>query len=242
MTETHAEFYARWSAAARPYFAWQFAQFKPYLGRRVVDVGCGLGSFVEHFLEAGVESYLGVEPDPELRVRFSERHSSPRARLTRATDATDPALAVEMRAAACDTAFSVNVLEHIERDDLALKHMIEGLAPGGHVCLLVPAHPFLYGSLDALDGHFRRYTKASLRALAAKAGAGAVEEVRLYHFNALAAFGWFLKGRVLKEKTQADENYALMNAVLPVVSRLEKIVSPPFGLSLVAVLRKIKDG
>jgi SAM-dependent methyltransferase len=238
MTETHSEFYERWSAAARPYFAWQFAQFAPHLGRRAADVGCALGSFVPHFLDAGVESYLGVEPDADLRARFAERHKDPRVRLAAVGDATDPRLVDELRAARVDFAFSVNVLEHIERDDLALKHMIQGVAPGGHVALLVPAHPFLYGSLDALDRHFRRYTKATLRDLVARAGDGQVEWLDLYHFNAIAAFGWFLKGRVLREQTQSDENYALMNAVLPFVSRAEKLVRPPFGLSLVAVLRR----
>jgi SAM-dependent methyltransferase len=238
MSESHSEFYERWSALARPYFAWQFAQFAPYVGKRAVDVGCGLGSFVEHFLAHGVEGYWGVENDPDLRARFAQRHRDPRARLTAATDATDPALAAEMKAAGVDTAFSVNVLEHIERDDLALKHMIEGTAPGGHICLLVPAHPFLYGSLDALDRHFRRYTKATLRDLAARAGGSSVEWVDLYHFNALAAFGWFLKGRVLKETKQENENWTVMNAVLPFVSRAEGLLRPPFGLSLVAILRR----
>lgn len=238
MSESHSEFYERWSALARPYFAWQFAQFRPFVGRRVADVGCGLGSFVDHFLAAGVAAYFGVEPDPELRARFSSHHADPRVRLTAATDATSPALVEELRAAGVDTTFSVNVLEHIERDDLALKHMIESTKKGGHICLLVPAHPFLYGTLDALDGHYRRYTKASLRALVAKAGGDSLEWVTLHHFNALAALGWFLKGRVLKEKTQADENYALMNAVLPVASFIERLVHPPFGLSLAAVLRR----
>lgn len=238
MTESHSDFYERWSAQARPYFGWQFAQFAPYVGKRVVDVGCGLGSFVEHFRAHGVELYRGVENDADLRRRFYERHQDPRVGLTACTDATDPALAEEMKRDRVDTAFSVNVLEHIERDDLALKHMIDGVAPGGHVCLLVPAHPFLYGSLDALDHHYRRYTPSSLRALVDKAGMGRVECVDLYHFNALAAFGWFLKGRVMKETKQEDENWAVMNAVLPFVSRAEKLVRPPFGLSLVAVLRR----
>jgi SAM-dependent methyltransferase len=238
MTESHSDFYERWSAQARPYFGWQFGQFAPHVGKRVVDVGCALGSFVPHFLEHGVEGYWGVENDADLRARFTERHRDPRARLTATTDATDPALAEEMKALGVDTAFSVNVLEHIERDDLALRHMIEGTKPGGHICLLVPAHPFLYGTLDALDHHFRRYTKAALRDLVARAGGEKVEWVELYHFNAVAAFGWFLKGRLLKETKQADENYALMNAVLPFASRAEKLIRPPFGLSLVAILKR----
>jgi SAM-dependent methyltransferase len=238
MTESHSDFYERWSAAAGPYFGWQFEQFAPYVGNRAVDVGCGLGSFVPNFLKHGVEGYWGVEPDADLRKRFLERHTDPRAHLTAATDATDPKLAEEMKALSVDTAFSVNVIEHIERDDIALRNMITGTKPGGHICLLVPAHPFLYGSLDSLDHHFRRYTKATLRELVARAGGENVEWVDLYYFNAIAAFGWFLKGRVLKETKQADENWSMMNAVLPVVSRLEKIARPPFGLSLIAVLKR----
>jgi len=238
MTESHSDFYERWSAQARPYFGWQFAQFAPYVGKRVVDVGCGLGSFVEHFRERGVELYRGVENDADLRKRFYERHREANVGLTATTDATDPALAEELKRDRVDTAFSVNVLEHIERDDLALRHMIEGTSSGGHVCLLVPAHPFLYGTLDSLDHHFRRYTKATLRDLVARAGGDRVEWVQLYYFNALAAFGWFLKGRVLKETRQEDENFSLMNAVLPFVSRAEGLVRPPFGLSLIAILRR----
>jgi SAM-dependent methyltransferase len=238
VTESHSDFYERWSESARPYFAWQFAQFAPYVGRRPADVGCALGSFVEHFLARGVESYLGVEPDAELRGRFLERHKDVRVKLAAVGDATLPALVEEMRAAKCDTAFSVNVLEHIERDDLALKHMIEGVSPGGHVCLLVPAHPFLYGTLDALDHHYRRYTKTMLEDLVRRTCGDRVEWADLYYFNAIAAFGWYLKGRILKEKEQADENYKLMNAVLPLVSRVEKLIHPPFGLSLVAILRR----
>ena len=74
--------------------------------------------------------------------------------------------------------------------------------------------------------------------MVAEAGGGAVDELELYHFNALAAVGWLFKGRVLREKRQADENYAVMNTVLPLASRLEGLIRPPFGLSLVAVLRK----
>ena len=92
--------------------------------------------------------------------------------------------------------------------------------------------------VDTLDHHYRRYTKATLRELVARAGGENVEWVDLYYFNAIATFGWFLKGRVLKETKQADENWSVMNAVLPVVSRLEKIARPPFGLSLIAILKR----
>lgn len=236
MSETHSEFYERWSARARPYFAWQFSQLRPHLGRRVADIGCALGSFAPLILGTGAELYLGVEPDADLRARFRERHRDPRARLCAVTDALDPALPAALRAEKIDSAICVNALEHIEDDATALRRVLEGLPAGGRLGLLVPAHPFLYGTLDALDGHYRRYTKASLRTLVSRAGGADILD--LYFFNAVAALGWLFKGRVLRARAQTDDNYALMNALLPLVSRAERLVHPPFGLSLVAILRR----
>ena len=61
---------------------------------------------------------------------------------------------------------------------------------------------------------------------------------RLYYFNLIGAPGWFVKGRVLKQKRHTNDNYALMNAVLPVVRPLERLVPPPFGMSVIGIFRK----
>ena len=69
-----------------------------------------------------------------------------------------------------DTVVCMNVLEHVENDLLALKHMQHVLVPGGKAILLLPAFDALYGPIDRNLGHFRRYSKRSWIDTAEQAG------------------------------------------------------------------------
>ena len=62
-----------------------------------------------------------------------------------------------------DTIVCLNVLEHIEDDRATLADFSRVLPPGGHLALLVPAMPALYGTLDEHLHHFRRYDREPLR-------------------------------------------------------------------------------
>lgn len=235
-SESRVDFYRRWGALNAPYFRWQFEQFASYTGKRVADIGCGLGNFLP-FLK-NTECYLGFEPDAALRQEFQKHCTAPEIILSPSHDITDSRAAAALKAHAVDTIFCINVLEHIENDAQALKNMLEGLSPGGHLCLLVPALQALYGSLDRLDGHYRRYEKKQLLELASAAADSRARVVKCRYMNFPGIFGWFLKSKVLKEKTQKDENYMLMNKILPVVAAVEKLIPPPLGMSLVLVLKK----
>lgn len=129
----------------------------------------------------------------------------------------------------------INVLEHIENDKRALFNIVDGIVHSGHICIIVPAFMCLYGSLDALDGHHRRYSKEQLLLMVKDLE---VDVVKCHYMNFLGALGWLMKGRVFKEKRQGDENYLIGHLVLPFMSFVERIVKPLFGLSLVMVLKK----
>ena len=66
--------------------------------------------------------------------------------------------------------FSLNVFEHIDDDDAALRQIRQKLQPGGSLLLYVPAFQCLWSSLDDQVCHRRRYTKTSLRRLVERAG------------------------------------------------------------------------
>jgi SAM-dependent methyltransferase len=231
--ESHLDFYRRWHRNTKPYIRWQLEQFEPFLGRRVADVGCGLGNFAEYL--ATKELYLGIDADEELLAELRKEYGHHPGVKTTNIDITSPACTEALRAERVDTIICVNVIEHIEDHARAVRNMVDALPPGGHLGLLVPALPVLMGTLDRLDGHYRRYTKPVLRGVLDGLPG---DLLQLYYFNLPAVAGWFVKGRILKQERHTDDNYHIMNAILPAVRWCEKRVHPPFGMSLVAVFRK----
>jgi len=235
-SESHLEFYRRWNRLARPYIEWQFDQFKPFIGRRVADLGCGLGNFTPFLLDRDL--YLGIDTDEELLGELRKEHSNDSNVKTLSLDLTSPALEKELQKESIDTILCVNVIEHIEQDVLAIKNMIQSLPKDGCLCLLVPACPFLFGTLDLLDGHYRRYTRSTVQNVFANQP-GYLE--KLYYFNLAGVPGWWIKGRLLKQKTQTNDNYRIMNALIPIMRPVESWLHPPIGMSLIAVFRKTKN-
>jgi len=232
--ESRLDCYRRWHALAGPYFEWQLSQFKPYLGARVADVGCGIGNFCGYLLDR--ELYLGVDVDANLTLEQRREFGGAANVEIVQGDITQQSCRDLLVSRQVDSILSVNVIEHIEDDVQALANMIASLPTGGMLCLLVPAMSWLYGTLDTLDGHYRRYRKRTLRERLSRFP---VEVVRLYYFNLVGALGWFIKGRVLKETQHSEENYQAMNLLIPLVARVERICPPPFGLSLIAIARKL---
>lgn len=232
-TEKRIDLYTRWHNRAKPYFVWQLEQFTPYLGNRVIDVGCGLGNFAEILLDR--ELYVGIDSDQDIIEKMKDQYADTKNAEFLHADITQWVHIQALANEKADSIMCVNVLEHIEDDRVALKNMAATLPPGGHICLLVPAFQCLYGTLDSLDGHFRRYTKGMILDRIKNLP---VEIVHLYYFNMVGSLGWFLKGRILREKNQSDANYAVMNMLIPLFSKIERVIKPFFGMSLIAILRK----
>ena len=144
----------------------------------------------------------------------------------------------ELESQRFDTVVAINVLEHL-RDDVGALRSLEGLLePDGILALLVPAHSWLYGPYDRADGHYRRYSKASLRSALLKTR---FRPVKMHYLNAPGAMVWWVRYRLLRRSTLGRSQFGGMNAILPVVKRIERLVPPPFGLSLVAVCRRLRE-
>lgn len=221
----------------RPYLRWQMSQFLPHLGQRILEIGCGVGGIID--LLPGKELILGVDIDEEVLAYAAERH---RARKECRFERLDFSALREDRDRLASLRFDaivcINLLEHIEDDVAALESMRSILIPGGILALLVPAHPALYGEYDATDGHFRRYTKRDLREKVRQAG---FTPATLRYFNSVGAVGWWIKYKLLRSTIHGSTDLRLMNALLPILDPLERLVSPPFGLSLTSVARRDGD-
>src|SRR5215207_7329186 len=65
---------------ARNYHRWILDLFAPHLGRRLVEVGAGTGSFSELLLERAPAALTLVEPSSEMHRRLAEHVKSFRTR------------------------------------------------------------------------------------------------------------------------------------------------------------------
>ena len=80
------------------------------------------------------------------------------------------ATALPIADGALDLVVAFDVLEHVVRDDLAAGEVLRVLRPGGHFLVAVPADPRLWSAHDEAVDHVRRYTRATLTQLLARAG------------------------------------------------------------------------
>ncbi len=214
------------------YDRWLIDQVRPYLGRRLLEVGCGWGN-VLRLIEGSVQEIVAIDVDEESIDRVWQRFGGHPAFRALKGDICDVET-VEAVRTGFDTVLSVNVLEHIEDDLLALSHMKRVLVPGGYLIAIAPAHTFLYNRMDRSIGHHRRYTKTDLSTKLERIGCR-VEMLR--YINWLGAIGWLLRGVSSGKADMPAGQLKLMNALIPALRRLEAQVEPPFGISLLAVAR-----
>jgi len=220
-------------ADARNYQAWIIDHIKSGLGRKIVEVGAGIGTFTSRLLDRDVVIALDTyEPCVEyLKKRY---HSYPQI-LPIQADISSPEV-LSLKKYEPDTIICLNVLEHVQDDEVALAHMYQLLPEGGHLALLVPAYQFLYGTIDRLVGHHRRYTKKDLEG---KLGRASFSIKKIQYMNSLATTGWFMTNRVFKQKEESPAQVKLYDRyVVPWLRVVERIVPVPFGLSLVVVATK----
>jgi SAM-dependent methyltransferase len=133
-----------------------------------------------------------------------------------------------------DTIVCLNVVEHIEDDVAALQNFAGVLEDGGRAVILVPCGPGLYGSLDEVLGHFRRYTE---RGLIEAARTAEFRVDRVLKFNKPGVPAWWLNGRVLRKRTFGLGQIRMLNALTPIFRMVDMILPLP-PLSLIAILRK----
>jgi SAM-dependent methyltransferase len=219
------------------YFAWLHSLVEPYLGRRVLEIGCGLGNFTRRIADR--ELVLGIDSESTCldlrRARFAGRPNI----LTFQQDLLAPGFEELVAPHRPDSIVCLNVLEHIVDDAEALRRMRTVLPSGGAAVLIVPAFDALYGPIDRALAHYRRYSKPGFSELARSAG---FDIAALRYVNFCGFFGWWANARIFKRTEQSATQIAIFDTLIaPVFSRLERTAEPPLGQSLLAVLRKTRQ-
>jgi SAM-dependent methyltransferase len=217
-------------ADAGNYNDWLIERVGPFVGRRVLDFGAGIGTFTAVLSERA--DVVAVEPDPQFVPRLRDRFAGDeRVAVVEADagwlDGGEPQ-------GSFDTVICLNVLEHIEDDARVLRGFHDRLAPGGCVLLLVPAHQALFGEIDHSVGHERRYSRGRLRAQLA---AASLVPIEVRYVNPLGALGWLVSSRLLRRTQVPAGPLRAYDRLVPVLRRLDRLPLP-FGLSVWAVARR----
>jgi len=124
---------------------------------RILDFGAGIGTFSLPLKRDGFDITC-VESDPRQLQRVTENGVPGFSDLAAVPDET------------YDYIFTLNVLEHIEDDQAALRDLAKKLKPGGRLLIYVPAFLVLFSSMDRAVGHYRRYRLVDLSRKVGTAG------------------------------------------------------------------------
>lgn len=210
------------------YNHWIYTLMEPYLGKRVLEVGCGTGNMTE--LLAKGRKVLSLDVNPfylaiaKKRLKKNPLASFRQINLEKGFE--------KIKNFKPDTIFCSNVMEHIFDDQHFLKECHSILPKGGRILIFVPALPSLYGSMDKSYGHFRRYTKKDLKMKVSK---NCFVVVCCRYLNLLGIFGWWLNGRVFNRLIVPKGQLLLYDKILRFVVLIEKWLPKPIGLSLFCV-------
>lgn len=205
-------------------------------GKRVLDIGCGTGFFSKMLIEIGYE-VTSIDSSP-LALEYSSQRGLSNL-------VSGDALKMPFPDGSFDAAFALDILEHLDDEDAALREWKRVLKPKGILIVFVPALSFLWGPQDKKLDHKRRYTRESLRKKLEKF----LFVEKISYFNTLLFLPVFLSRYLfslfpwlLKNRDELDITSKWLNFFLGLIFSLEKIYLTkfafPFGVSLLSVSRK----
>jgi 2-polyprenyl-3-methyl-5-hydroxy-6-metoxy-1,4-benzoquinol methylase len=200
----------------------------PYLGDHPIEVGAGLGDYAEEWLNHAPRM-TAAEAEAERLIALKDRFADEPRMEVRELLLPDP------EPGDYSAVVSYNVLEHIENDVEALASMRGLVRPGGHVVIVVPAFQWAMSPADVATGHVRRYTKKTMRAAMTAAG---LEIIKLHYANTFGLIGYVLTTKILRLMPGPGKIVWIYDRfIAPLTRAAERLVTPPFGQSVVAIAR-----
>lgn len=220
---------------ADKFSTWMYSEFKPFLKGDILEIGSGIGTFSERIAKDFTQQHLYFsDADPSYVLSLKERYSS--GTISHLVLDISEINDFKPISGVIDSAFALNVLEHVRDDESALRNVHSALRPGGVFLLIVPAHKSLFNSIDKAVNHYRRYSKDELIGKSVAAG---FTPKHVFYFNVFGMVGWFLNGSLLGNPIVNKRAMGMFDALVPFFCFFERhILGKRMGLSLVAVLEK----
>ena len=234
--ETEVEAHHWWFKGRRALFGRILRKLGVSREACILDAGTSSGSNLRLLRDAGFANFRGLEIS-ELAIEMCRRKGL--GPIERGDVCSMP-----FANGTFDFVFATDIIEHVDRDDLALQEMVRVLKPGGYCLVTVPAFQSLWGHEDVKLHHKRRYRGRPLLAMVRAAG---LEPVEWYYFNYLLFLPiWCVRRlaglRAAPQRNETEFNAPILNTVLAgifgVDTRTAPVLKPGFGVSLLVLSRR----
>lgn len=197
----------------------------------LVDIGAGAGG-VTALLGWRTDETVAIEQSPALAALARSRHGLD----TLAGETT----AVPVRSGSAGVVCLLDVLEHLDDPDAALRSVAALLSRRGVVAITVPGHAWLWSRADHELGHLRRYRRADL--IAGMRGAG-LEPILVTHvFAWLVPPAWATRRATADSRLRSGGQSRAVAAAALVLTAVERFgigrFSSPIGTTILAVGRR----
>lgn len=215
---------------AETFTSWVLAEVSPWLGERILEVGCGVGTYTRKLASKALQV---------VALDKNQNYADQTALLVRdhlnvKVVCGDAHQLSWLQENAFDTVLLLDVLEHIEEHVAFAKQLASKMAPAGHMIVKVPAGVWLYSPLDVAIGHCRRYSFKTLEQALQLAG---LEVVQMWSFNSLALLGWWWNGRIWKRSFPMKSHIRIFTFFLPLIRWIDRYTRPFGGMSIIAIVR-----
>jgi 2-polyprenyl-3-methyl-5-hydroxy-6-metoxy-1,4-benzoquinol methylase len=218
-------------SAAVQFNKWMYETIRPFCSGKILEIGSGIGNISGFFIEDKADIYL-----TDIRENYCEvlRKKFSGASGVQQMDLTHPDFDLQYtnHLGKYDSVFALNVIEHIKNDSLAIENCNKLLKPGGNLVILVPAYQQLYNRFDVELEHFRRYTKDQLGQIFIS---NKFQVVHAQYFNFMGIPGWYVSGKLQKNRTIPKTQMSLYNRLVPIFRIIDRLVFNKMGLSVINV-------
>lgn len=201
---------------------------------KILDVGCGTGLLLKETESLG--TCYGIDVSQKA-IDFCKKRGINNVQVADAVRIPYPDNTF-------DVAVALDVVEHIENDEEAVREIYRVLKPRGIAIITAPAFMFLWGITDVVSYHLRRYTLPELRE---KIENGNFSIIRSSYFNTflfpfIALVRLVVRCFRIPIKSENSEGKGLINFVLFIIfyaeSMLLRYINFPFGVSVIVICKK----
>ena len=204
---------------------------KSYLSGDILEVGAGIGAATATFCDGSQRRWVCLEPDRDLADRIKS-NLPPELTDCEVIVGTLSDLGPEEQ---FDSILYMDVLEHIEADAAELARAASHLKPRGTIVILAPALPWLFTPFDAAIGHYRRYTKDSLRSIVPKG----LRETRCIYLDSAGLLASLGNKLLLRSPAPSKAQIQFWDrAMVPISRYTDRALNHMIGKSILGVWQR----